>query len=299
MIDRFMRVAALAAFAVATALAPASAGEAPMLSEMVAAGKLPPLEERLPAEPLVVDFDAEGKSIGKYGGQIRMLMASPKDIGQITVYEYARLVGYNPSIELYPDILAEAKDEGERVFTLRIRKGHKWSDGHPFTAEDFRYFWEDMTLDPELGREGIPSEMLVDGEQPKFEVVDELTVRCELLPGVPGPPVTGGTPDGVGFDDSPGPRGPVFTKLKLLDFVPPVYPPRCLRLGIEGRVIVRVLVGEDGRPQEVTVGTSSGDATLDESAMKAVRRWRFEAATRNGAPVRAWVNAPVEFKLID
>jgi peptide/nickel transport system substrate-binding protein len=177
MIDRFMRVAALAAFAVAAAFAPASAGEAPMLSEMVAAGKLPPLEQRLPAEPLVVDLDAEGKSQGKYGGQIRMLMASPKDIGQITVYQYARLVGYNQNIELYPDLLAEAKDEGERVFTFRIRKGHKWSDGHPFTAEDFRYFWEDMTLDPELGREGIPSEMLVDGEPPKFEVLDELTVR--------------------------------------------------------------------------------------------------------------------------
>ena len=118
----------------------------------------------------------------------------------------------------------------------------------------------------------------------------------ELLPGVPGPPVTGGTPDGVGFDDTPG---PVFTSLKIRDFRQPVYPPRCLRLGIEGRVKLRVLVGEDGRPQEVTVDTSSGDAQLDESAMEAVRRWRFEAATRNGTPVRAWVKVPVEFKLID
>ena len=152
-------------------------------------------------------------------------------------------------------------------------------------------------------RQTRPVPILVDtptlNPVPPGTQVKPYEIGDELLPGVPGPPVTGGTPDGVGFDDSPGPRGPVFTKLKLLDFVPPVYPPRCLRLGIEGRVIVRVLVGEDGRPQEVTVGTSSGDATLDESAMKAVRRWRFEAATRNGAPVRAWVNAPVEFKLID
>jgi protein TonB len=121
----------------------------------------------------------------------------------------------------------------------------------------------------------------------------------ELLPGVPGPPVTGGTPDGVGFDDSPGPRGPVFTSLRLVDFVQPSYPPRCLRLGVEGRVKIRVLVGEDGRPQEVTVDTTSGDSSLDEAAMKAVWRWRFEPAARNGAPVRAWVKVPVEFKLID
>ena len=52
---------------------------------MVANGKLPPLEERLPENPLVVDFDAEGKTIGKYGGELRMLMGRAKDIGQITV----------------------------------------------------------------------------------------------------------------------------------------------------------------------------------------------------------------------
>ncbi len=121
----------------------------------------------------------------------------------------------------------------------------------------------------------------------------------ELLPGVPGPPVKGGTPDGVGFDDTPGPRAMTFTKLKVVHLVAPLYPPRCLRRGIEGRVKVRVLVGEDGRPQEVTVHASSGDSLLDESAVEAVRRWRFEAATRNGAPARAWGIVPVEFKLID
>ena len=60
-----------------------------------------------------------------------------------------------------------------------------------------------------------------------------------------------------------------------------------------------MLVGENGRPQEVTVDTSSGDAALDESALKAVRQWRFEAAKRNGVRVRAWVKVPVEFKLIE
>ena len=62
---------------------------------------------------------------------------------------------------------------------------------------------------------------------------------------------------------------------------------------------VRVLVGEDGRPQEVTVGKSSGEAALDDAAMEAVRQWRFEPAKRNGVPVRAWAVVPIEFKLID
>jgi protein TonB len=121
----------------------------------------------------------------------------------------------------------------------------------------------------------------------------------ELKPGVPGPPVTGGTPDGVGFDDTPGPRGPVYVELKLLEATPPRYPSRCLRLQIEGKVRVYALVGENGRVQEVTLGKSSGDASLDEAAMEAVRTWRFEPAMRNGMPMRAWVVAPVDFKLID
>lgn len=169
---RLMTAAFVAAFA-----GIALAGEAPQLAKLVEEGKLPPLAERLPEKPFVVDFAAEGKEIGKYGGDMRMLMEDQKDLGQITVYEYARLVGYGPDIEMKPDLLEAIDVIDDKEFTLRIRKGHKWSDGHPFTAEDFRYFWEDMVKDAELGREGIPSEMVVDGEEPKFEVIDDLTVK--------------------------------------------------------------------------------------------------------------------------
>ncbi|MFZ1816017.1 MAG: ABC transporter substrate-binding protein [Rhizobiaceae bacterium] len=155
----------------------AQAGESPELTKLVNEGKLPPLAERLPKNPFVVDMAAEGKVTGKYGGQMRLLMGSVKDIGQITVYTYARLVGYGPDIELKPDLLESVQTEGDRVFTFKIREGHRWSDGELFTAEDFRYFWEDMVKDPDLGREGIPQEMLVEGEEPKFEIVDPLTVR--------------------------------------------------------------------------------------------------------------------------
>ena len=124
----------------------------------------------------------------------------------------------------------------------------------------------------------------------------------ELLPGEPGPPSPDGVPGGEG---EPGAAAgaveqtPVFWKMKPVETRPPVYPPRCLRMGIEGTVRVRVLVGEDGRVQEVTVGKSSGDAALDEAALEAVRYWRFEPAKRDGVPVRAWAVVPIEFKLID
>ena len=123
----------------------------------------------------------------------------------------------------------------------------------------------------------------------------------ELLPGEPGPPSPDGVPDGEGEPGAAGPveQTPVFWKMKPVETRPPVYPPRCLRLGIEGTVRVRVLVGEDGRVQEATVGKSSGEAALDDAALDAVRDWRFEPAKRDGVPVRAWAIVPIEFKLID
>jgi protein TonB len=133
-----------------------------------------------------------------------------------------------------------------------------------------------------------------DTQVKKYEIGDE------LLPGEPGPPMPEGVPGGEGeAGAAPVEETPVFWKLKPLETRPPIYPPRCLRMGIEGVVRVRVLVGEDGRPQEVTIGKSSGETALDESAMDAVRTWRFEPARRNGVPVRAWAVVPIEFKLIE
>lgn len=171
-------VGSLGALPLTAALSPfARAGEAPALAKLVEAETLPPLAERLPRNPLIVDLAAEGKVVGRYGGDLRMLMGDAKDIGQITVYTYARLVGFDHKIDLKPDILESFDVVEGRQFTFKIREGHKWSDGHPFTAEDLRYFWEDMVQDADLGRESLPSEMLVGGEQPKFEVLDALTVR--------------------------------------------------------------------------------------------------------------------------
>jgi len=165
----------------------------PSLGHAVIDETLPPIEERMPADPLIVDLAAMGKKIGAHGGDIRMLMNRAKDTRQMTVYGYARLVKYDAQFELTPDILKSVDVEDERIFTLHLRQGHKWSDGYPFTTEDFRYWWEDMAGNEELYPVGPPAFMKVRGEYPQVTVIDETTIRYawphpnpDFLPGLAG-----------------------------------------------------------------------------------------------------------------
>ena len=138
---------------------------------------LPPVSERLPSEPLVVDPEERGREIGKHGGQLDTLIGRAKDVRLINVWGYARLVGYNDKLELAPDILQDVEIEDGRIFTLHTREGHKWSDGQPFGAEDIRYYFEDIVSNESLTPSGLPPFLLVDGKGPAFEVLDETTVR--------------------------------------------------------------------------------------------------------------------------
>ncbi|MEM6462895.1 MAG: ABC transporter substrate-binding protein [Pseudomonadota bacterium] len=151
--------------------------EPPLLEPLVKSGQLPPMSERLPEQPLVVDFEQDGKTLGRYCCELRILMGKTKDIRMMTVYGYARLIGFDYNFELKPDILESFEVEEGRIFTLRLRKGHKWSDGHPFTSEDFRYYFEDVASHEELSGAGLPQVLLSNGKPPKFEVIDEHTVR--------------------------------------------------------------------------------------------------------------------------
>ena len=118
--------------------------EAPLLAERVSADALPPEAQRLHLSPLKIDLPALGKTTGQQGGEIEILMASSKDTRMLTVYGYSRLVGFNPELELQNDIALAVDNEEDRRFTFHLRPGHRWSDGKPFTSEDFRYFWEDI-----------------------------------------------------------------------------------------------------------------------------------------------------------
>ncbi len=185
---------ALAATAAHSAGTPAVLLETPVLAAPVAAGKMPPVGQRLPDSPLVVDFKGSDAVAGRSGGSIDMLLASVRELRQMVVYSYARLVVYDLKFNLQPDILSAVEVEQGRVFTMRLRPGHKWSDGQPFTTEDFRYWWEDMVTNSEFRATAPPQEMLVEGKLPKFEVIDPLTVRYSwtdpnhaFLPALAGP----------------------------------------------------------------------------------------------------------------
>jgi len=151
--------------------------ETPYFAERVKSGELPPVERRVPENPKVADFGLKDRTLGRYGGDMQTLMGRSKDVRLMVVYGYARLVAYDRNFDIVADILESvAVDEG-RAFTLRLRKGHRWSDGHPFTSEDFRYYWEDIANNPELSPYGLSPVFAVDGELPKFEVIDDQTVR--------------------------------------------------------------------------------------------------------------------------
>ena len=84
---------------------------------------------------------------------------------------------------------------------------------------------------------------------------------------------------------------------RLVRHIAPVYPALARERGLEGRVVVRLVIGADGVPSEVRVAQSSGFESLDAAAIEAVRQWRFEPARRAGAAVPEERLAPVVFRL--
>ena len=174
MMLRAIAVCAALSAAVTTAAAQTAASvEAPWFQEKVATGKLPPVAARLPQEPRVLRLE----NPGRHGGIMRVVFGRSKDTRIIVVYGYARLTTYDANFELQPDILAGVDVEQGRIFTLKLRKGHRWSDGTPFTSEDFRYWWEDVANHKNLSPLGAPKQMVVAGKKARFEVIDSHTVR--------------------------------------------------------------------------------------------------------------------------
>jgi peptide/nickel transport system substrate-binding protein len=114
--------------------------EAPMLAEMVKAGKLPPVKQRLPEEPLVVK---PIEKIGKYGGSWRGGFTGTKDFHAFGRYVYDPILRWprNPKDPIQPGLAKKWEwSKDGKTLTLYLRKGLKWSDGHPFTTKDIT-FW--------------------------------------------------------------------------------------------------------------------------------------------------------------
>lgn len=147
--------------------------ETPMLAAEVNAGKLPPVAQRLPQPPLIIT----PREPGRHGGDLRSLISRARETRLLNVIAYARLIIYDEKYEFVPDILEKFEVEDDRVFTFHLRKGHRWSDGAPFTTEDFRYYWEDVANNKDLSPAGPTQDLLVDGEKPKVEIINKTTVR--------------------------------------------------------------------------------------------------------------------------
>ena len=156
-----------------------SFNEAPMLAAEVAAGRLPPVSERLPENPLVV---IPVEEIGRYGGTLRRALTG--DIIQTTgVFKTLSesLTGFSrPLPDSFEVAMAERfwfEDDHHTVF-FKLRRGLKWSDGVPLTVDDILFWYYDMTVDADARDDPvIPGNWLVDGEPVKMEKVDDLTIK--------------------------------------------------------------------------------------------------------------------------
>ena len=149
--------------------------QSPLLDAEVAAGTLQPVDERLPEQPLVV----EPMELGEYGGTWRRLMTGVGDDGNLErTTSYEPLVRWDTDYNLVIPNVAQSWEVSEdgREFTFYLRPGMKWSDGVPFTADDIRFWYEDVANNVDLNPSGMDF-LQVGGETASFEMVDDYTVK--------------------------------------------------------------------------------------------------------------------------
>lgn len=172
------RATALAGVALTALLTPLGAlayEEAPMLADKVAAGDLPPVDDRLPAEPEVI---TPLDSIGTYGGTIRRFLSGSNDHNSILRFVSPQgLTRWAPDFSGVIPNVAESWEinEDSSEFTFTLRDGMKWSDGEPFTADDIVFFVNDL-LNNEDFYPNAPARFVIAGETMQAEKIDDRTV---------------------------------------------------------------------------------------------------------------------------
>ncbi|WP_333835044.1 ABC transporter substrate-binding protein [Rubrimonas sp.] len=182
--SRMRRLLGTALVAVLGAVAAQAAGpalkEAPALAERVARGELPPIEKRLPQNPVVyTPLDRPGT----HGGDWNHALVGGGSLSMVVRYQ-----GYEPLVRFTPDWsgiepnLAESWEVSpdSRVYTIRLREGVRWSDGEPFTTEDIRFWYDDVLLNSEVAAPVGQSYWQAGGEVGAFEVIDDYTFRVSF-----------------------------------------------------------------------------------------------------------------------
>lgn len=134
----------------------------------------PPVEERLPDQPLVV---IPYEEIGTYGGKLRGTSFAPESgTSDILSWRHVNLVRYSDDLQtIVPDVATSWEwNEDYTEITFTLRKGHKWSDGKPFTVDDILFWWEDIKLNTNLTPE-LPGYFMYGGEPLEIEKNDDVT----------------------------------------------------------------------------------------------------------------------------
>jgi len=153
--------------------------EAPMLAEQVRAGRLPPVEQRLPQDVMVVK---PLRSVGKYGGTWRRGFIGPGDSenGNRLMSADKPLFFNEAGTELQPCLVRdwEVSEDGKQT-TLHLRRGLRWSDGSPCSADDWIFWFEDLYGNRDLVPAPAP-ELASNGKPGRMVKVDEATIRFEF-----------------------------------------------------------------------------------------------------------------------
>lgn len=109
-----------------------------------------------------------------------------------------------------------------------------------------------------------------------------------------------GTGTGTGEGSGDGDGGGAISRPVVLSSVKPTYPSRARNKGIEGTVVLRVEIRENGRSGDVEVEESSGDDSLDDAALRVISKWRFIPAKKaNGDSIACYTRVPITFRITD
>ncbi len=158
---------------------PTSFKEAPQLAELVKAGKLPPVAQRLPSEPMVMK-PLEG--IGTYGGTWRRAFVGPSD-GENgnRLMATDKILFWDPTGSKIVPCVAKAYEQSKdgKTFTITLRRGMKWGDGSAFTADDFMFWYEDLYQNKDIVPAPI-ADMSAGGKPGRIVKIDEVTVQFQF-----------------------------------------------------------------------------------------------------------------------